>query len=197
METQRKLACDEVVKTLYYIKDIESEKELDDVKRVLAAVRGGMSSRILSSMRVQELENTEKLRDHFDRNPRSYVVLVGATRIPSAQIVGVAKSCGIPSRNLHLFTDYSKLRDNFPHEACGSDHCLGVIVGHIPHSTSGSNGNTSPLDSFCKKLISTTSGLKLTKERLKHLFSCVANKISPFELKEDITEPASQAVPIN
>lgn len=167
-------------KVISHIEHTVSEKELTNIELLLTGILHGKSGEILSSKEEEQCKRILNIKHYFERNPKDYIVIVGASKISSQIIMGIASSFGVTRKNVRLYTDYPRLKNAFPLEEIGSRNCIGVIVGHVPHNAKGGNGSNI-IESIQRIKNGSTvivPGLKMSKEALRSSFAECSKKIT-------------------
>lgn len=157
-----------------------SDKELNDVLLLLQTIPLGKAGDVLISKQQEDCRKAAYVVNYFQKNPRHYIVMVGACKIPQQQIVGLARPFGIEPRHLRIHRDYSKLKKRFPFEEIQNPNCVAVIVGSVPHNANGSTilDPVSALKASKNGSTYIVPGMKFTKENLKETFTEIIGTIA-------------------
>ncbi|MCC6198985.1 hypothetical protein IT401_02120 [Candidatus Nomurabacteria bacterium] len=151
-----------------------TKNEMKNMDIILSELeQPGRGEDLLSVQHKEKLEKIAGVREYFIQHPRDYLLIIGNSRIPRSQIVGLAGEWGITEPHLQLELEYDKLKGNFPFEAAQNHRCAGIIIAEMPHKVIALGGHTSGVEALTATglFTFTCSNLKLTKEQLRQAFN--------------------------
>ena len=166
--SQKEKTILDAVDMMAYVRQLDDDTELLAIRAVLALVTSGRSVELVEGNKKKEALLVSSTKDHFKKNPSDYIVVIGNIRIPRTQVFGVLREYGIPKENIRLYTEYEKIKNNFPYHVIRNDKAKAVFFGSVPHNANGGNGATSPIEAVkAMKPVFVADSLKVTKESLR------------------------------
>lgn len=123
--------------------DIEDIDELvEEIRiRILQANREDRLDQLLASMGMSDLVEVQPQPGNKDGK----IVVLGASEVDEHRLLGVAKSLGLDKDRFEFCLDYETLQKYNFHKLQYSDRYRLIMVGPMPHSTTGKGDSSSAI----------------------------------------------------
>ncbi|MCE9585333.1 hypothetical protein K8Q94_01795 [Candidatus Nomurabacteria bacterium] len=182
------VSLERIASKLMQIYSLAEKKELAvvNLELILDIVISKQSDILLSGPERKKEILSDFVADFFEKNKRLKICIVGECNIPRDQILGMAKSFGIPSDVFEFHFQYENVKKTFHIEnIVHNKNYLALIYGQVPHKLVGQDCIS--LLSFVEKEMSNnliviesrdlSGGLSLNKTSLKRSFELLCLKI--------------------
>lgn len=158
--------------------DLIAEASYRIHKEIKSAYKNGNLEDFLQKYNMADLLPKNNELDLFESNKDGKILIVGATRLKKAEMIGCAKKLGIDKRRLEIITEYEEIQKySFGHTQYNPNYRL-ILVGPIPHSGISKGEKSSVLteiegkDGYPKVIrLRDSHGLKITKSGFTKVLS--------------------------
>ena len=160
--------------------DSERLEELIDAitEKIVLANRTGDLEGLLEKWDLNEFISKDSLssNDFYDTLKSGKIVVIGASQVKEHDLLGIIKSLGIDKERFEFCLDYDAIESyNFKKMQWDINYRL-VIVGPMPHSTTGKGSSRSTItemekigNGYPKVIRLGTNELKITKTNFKNV----------------------------